>query len=435
MGYRGCHPAIREVYLTSTSTAMTSPEAIEYNPPCMSLDGDDRPLSTAQLHLQRNDGPHGVCIPASFQTAQHLENIVKLTHDMVALRKTQCAPGNTPVQRFGNVLDIRLQLALQLTPAQLQQEFPKHRFHPYVDIFMRCAEQEGLFDWIASQGGNSMSDHADCAAARRRMLTSLRQAAREPAVRKRVRTHRNKVSRNLKSIKLYTDALFDAYSRLLVIRVDCEFVKGFDAAQDWTLARGYRASLIKYLSQELLRQIQTKKSMAAKDKPEPIAGYIIGTEYGIETGWHFHVTLFLDGESHQNDVGIAARIGTEWCDRIAGGQGRYYNCNKAAREGVYEAHKVGVGMVHREDRMMRAALDAEVAKYPGKGCYYAQAQVGPNDKLLSKGAWPEREEGKGGRPATKGPDAPVFHQQWSERDRRFKQAQRRKEPPVPPPCC
>lgn len=409
---------------------MTSP-ALHCNSSCNSLDGNDRPLSTAQLHRHREDGKHVVFIPQSFQTAKHLEDIVKLTHDLVALKKTQCAEGRTPVRRFGNVLDQRLQLALRLTPAQLQQDFPKHSFHPYVDIFMRCAEQEGLFDWIASLGGNSESDQDGYASARRRMLTSLRQAARENAVHKQVRTHRNKVRRNLKGIKRYTDALFDAYSRLLVIRVDCDFVSGFEATHDWALARAYRASLIKYINEDLPKEIQSAKSRAAKERPKPIAGYIIGTEYGIEAGWHFHVTLFLDGDAHQNHVGIAARICATWRD-LTGGHGRYYNCNQAAFEGTYEAHKVGVGMVHREDLMMRAALDAAVSKYPGKGCYYAQAQVGPRHKLLSKGGWPKRKESKGGRPATIGPDSQVFHQQWSERDRRFKQAQRRKEPPVPP---
>ncbi len=343
------------------------------------------------------NGKECLRIPSGFQTAKHIEDIVALTRDLLAEGPSQCAPGKSPVQRFGSKLDQRVQRALWLTPQQLQENLPKHRLHPYVELFIQCAAREHLFNWRALGKALSHAEHKEYAEARQRMLAALRSGAREPAFRKTVKLHQDKVRRNLTCIRRYTDAQFRRHSRLLVIRVDCMFIEGFAPAHDWTQARAYRETLIKFLNRVLPKVIQSQKDRDAKKKPQPIAGYIIGTEYGIETGWHFHVTLFLNGDDHQNDVGIATAIGLNWLKEITGDNGRYHNCNLDAKQGKHKA--VGVGMVHRHDLAKREILSSVVTRYAGKGCYYAEAQTGTKDRLLNKGGWPkEKDPKKGGRP-------------------------------------
>lgn len=371
------------------------------------------------LYRDTVDGNACVRVPRGFQTAKYIEDIVDLTCDLLALSSSQCAPGRSPVQRFSTLLDQRLRDALQLTPAQLEEHFPKHRLHPYVDLFIQCASKERLFDDRTSGKALNMTERKEYAAARQRMLAALRTGAREPGFRRAVKAHQDKVRRNLTCIRHYTDAQFRRHSRLLVIRVDCMFVEGFAPAHDWIQARAYREALIKYLNRDLPKVIQSQKDRDAKKKPKPIAGYIIGTEYGIETGWHFHVALFLNGDDHQNEVGIASRICWTWKNEITSSNGRYYNCNLAAREGRYS--KVGVGMIHRHDLAKREILSSVVTRYAVKGCYYADAQTGTKDRLLNKGGWPkEKDLRKGGRP-----EKPVQVQRellthvFSEKKKRF----------------
>lgn len=378
------------------------------------------------------DGKLCIRTPPGFQAAKHIEDIISLTNDLLAERPSQCVPGKSPVQRFGPELDRRVQRALWLTPAQLKEHFPKHRLHPYVDLFIQCSFREHLFNWRLWGQTLSRSERNEYAAARQRMLVALRSGAREPAFRKTVKLHQDKVRRNLACTRHYTAAQFRRHSRLLVIRVDCMFTEGFSPAHDWIQARAHREELIKFLNRDLPKVIQSRKDREAKKKPEPIAGYIIGTEYGIETGWHFHITLFLNGNVQDNDVGIAAAIGLNWMKEITNGNGRYHNCNLDAKQGKYKA--VGIGMVHRHDLGKREILNSVVLRYAGKGCYYAEAQTGTKDRLLNKGGWPkEKDPRKGGRPE----NSPQMRQgllthMFCEKKKRFFPIWVPSEPPQPP---
>jgi len=377
------------------------------------------------------NGKECLRIPLGFQEAKHIEDVVALTRDLIAETPPQCPEAKARTQRSSSILDDRLQLVLRLTPSQLQEHFPKHRLHPYVDLFIQCAAKEHLFDWMSISEALSQFERHKYAAARQRMIASLRAGARDAKFRSRVKAHQDKIRRNLSVIRRYTDAQF-RHSRVLVIRVDCMFVEGFAPAHDWTSARSYREALIKFLNRDLPSVIQPTRRRVAKEKPEPLAGYIIGTEYGVETGWHFHVTLFLNGNSFQNDVGIAAAICLTWKNRITCCNGRYYNCNLAAKEGRYNA--VGIGMIHRRDAAARAILDSRVTSYTVKGCYFAEAQTGTKDRLLNKGGWPkENDPKKGGRPETwtRAQYVPLT-QVFSEKKRRFFQIRIPKEAAQPP---
>ena len=395
-----------------------------------SLRDDRRTLSASVIYRETVSGKTHLHIPPGIQTAKHIEDLVNLTLDLLA-QPYQFAPGKSPVQRFGAKLDEGLQRALVLTPAQLDEHFPKHRLHPYVELFIQCADKERLFDYRALGQALTQAEQREYAAARQRMLTALRAGAREPAFRKKVKPHQDKVRRNLTCIRRYTDAQF-RHSRVLVIRVDCMFVDGFSPAHNWTQAQRYREALIKYLNRDLPKVIQPQKERDAKMKPKPIAGYIIGTEYGIETGWHFHVTLFLNGNDFANDVGIASRVCLTWKDEITSGNGRYYNCNHAATVGRY-GDKVGVGMVHRHDTVKREVLNDVVTCYGGKGCYYAEAQTGTKDRLLNKGGWPTaKDPTKGGRPEKpRQPQCVHLAQVFSENTKRFSTVWGPREPSQP----
>lgn len=393
--------------------------------------GNERPLSNSLIYHDVVEGIDCLRIPPGFQVAKYIENVADLTHDLLAKKPSQCAPAKFPVQRFSSKLDDRLQRALWLTPAQLQEHFPKHRLHPYVALFVQSAASERLYDYWTLRNVLSQAERKEYAAARQRMLSTLRAGAREPAFRKTVKAHQDKVRRNLTCVRNYINAQFLGHPRLLVIRVDCMWIEGFAPAHDWIQARNCREALLKFLNRNLPKIIQSQKNRDAKKKPDPISGYIIGTEYGLETGWHFHVTLFLNGDDHLNDAGIATLIGLTWMKEITQGNGRYHNCNLAAKQGKYL--EVGIGMVHRHDLAKREILKDVVCRYAVKGCYYAEAQTGTKDRLLNKGGWPkEKDPKKGGRPESRRqPQRAVLTKVFSEKKKRFFPIWVPSEPPQP----
>jgi hypothetical protein len=365
-------------------------------------------LSESVLYRDTVDGKDRLHIPLSFDTANHIENIVALTRDLLAMKPAQCVPSSK--------INERLQRALLLPPAELQAHFPKHRLHPYVDLFLQCASKEHLFDWRLVSNALSVTERTDYAKAVQQMLMALHAGAHDLEFRIRIKTHQDKVRRNLRVIRQYTDAQF-RHSKVLVIRVDCLFAECFAPAHEWAKARNYRKALIKYLNRDLPKVIQPIKDRVANLKPEPISGYIIGTEYGLTTGWHFHVSLFLNGNRFENDVGIASRICWTWKNDIAHGDGRYYNCNAAARNGNYG--QVGVGMIHRHDLVKRDILSNVVTIYGSKGCYFAEAQTKIKDRLLNKGGWPKaKDPRKGGRPESQQHTQPRL-EIISKKQRRF----------------
>ena len=393
--------------------------------------GDEREWTNSLICRETLDGKTHLHIPPGIEPAKHLKEVVDLTTDLLTMKLPQGAPGEPAPARFSSQLDDDLQRALRLSPAQLIEHFPKHCFHPYAELFVQCAASERLFDYKALGKALSRAEQSDYANARQRMLDALRKGAREPKFRRRVKAHRDRVNRNLKVIRQYTDAQF-RHARVLVIRVDCLFNDGFAPAHDWLRARAYREALIKYFNRDLPKAIQPKKDKEAGKKPTPISDYLIGTEYGIETGWHFHVTLFLNGEVHKNHVGIASLICSTWMLKITGGYGRYYNCNLMAEKGHYGSQE-GVGTIDRDDNVKREILRSKVATYGGKGCYYAEAQTGTKDRLLNKGAWPkEKDPRKGGRPEKLAQTrCMLLTQVFSEKKKRFAPIWARHEPSQP----
>lgn len=91
----------------------------------------------------------------------------------------------------------------------------------------------------------------------------------------------------------------------------------------------------------------------------PCLGYIYNLEYGVLTGYHFHVLIFLDGHLKWGDVAIAEQLGKHWRDTITEGRGRYWNCN--ARPLSYQ--RFGVGMILRSDAIKRKYLVEDVLPY------------------------------------------------------------------------
>lgn len=110
-----------------------------------------------------------------------------------------------------------------------------------------------------------------------------------------------------------------------------------------------------------LRQARTEfaKFIRCMRATYPQVGYLRELEYGLLSGYHFHVLIFIDGHLKRNDVRIAQELGEHWKNVITEGRGRYWNCNAWPQN--YERH--ALGMTHRGDTLKREVLIDKVLDY------------------------------------------------------------------------
>jgi len=117
------------------------------------------------------------------------------------------------------------------------------------------------------------------------------------------------------------EALFDRYSRLMVIRVDLGYTKLDTPYIDYETARHHREQLCEALQHHPLF--------------EHLVGYAWKLEWRPDKGFHYHWFFFFDGHQCREDITQSRLIGELWKQSITGGQGLYHNCNVDAENKYY----------------------------------------------------------------------------------------------------
>ena len=187
--------------------------------------------------------------------------------------------------------------------------------------------------------------------------------------------------KNTVSLQRYVNGLFQRYSRLLVLRVDLSY------------KREHRDSLsldeiIKH--KDALLKNRRKGALAAN-----WVGYACRLEFAPETGYHFHLVVFLNGANFRSDVCHAGFIIEEW-KYITGGRGRGFNCNMKAKANEYRF--CGIGVVNHHDKEKRQYLHKALA-YLTKSDRVAKLKL-DGRRTFFKGTLPKKVTARG-RPRTK----------------------------------
>ena len=185
--------------------------------------------------------------------------------------------------------------------------------------------------------------------------------------------------KNTVSLQKYVNGLFQLHSRLLVLRVDLSY------------KREFRDSL---LIDEILKH---KDALLKNRRKGALAttwvGYACRLEYAPETGFHFHLVVFLNGADFRSDVFHSALILEEW-QRITGGLGRGFNCNMKAKEYRF----CGIGVVNHDDNEKRQYLHKALA-YLTKSDRVAKLKL-EKRRTFFKGNLPKKATARG-RPRVK----------------------------------
>ena len=184
----------------------------------------------------------------------------------------------------------------------------------------------------------------------------------------------------------YIDALFETWSRLVVLRFDLGY-KGLDV---------YNID-INVMLKDLIRffgNMRHNKKIFGY-----LRGYILKLEYGVGRGIHCHVVIFLDGaeRSGYSHVYIAKMMGKYWEDFVTEGRGNYWNVNANADH--YEKMGRGaLGEIKKKDAVKIKNLKKYVVGYLCKGTQYFRPKEGPKLRLFRRGDFPDITDKKPGRP-------------------------------------
>lgn len=292
----------------------------------------------------------------------------------------------TPFQkRFRENFRCSLRQFVELT-ASLPVEC---RFSPAMEEFIDCCRKYSVADCLDALDGNQVRNKR-IYRSKLFMINSFYRNLQErlsiPSVRKKICDHAWNIENIFRDAISYVDALFGAYVRLLVIRIDLEYRSDSKAGLDEALS-------------DLERFFKNRRHNKIFYR---LRGYIVKVEFGIYTGYHFHVLMFFDGAERKNnaDVHIAEKLRDYWNKNITNGKGRAQNINRD--KALYEENGcLGIGLIRANDVSGIENLKT-IVRYFCKKLQFFRPVNKPNFKCIRKGKPPVWKGKKPGRPRKEG---------------------------------
>ncbi|MEH6800046.1 MAG: hypothetical protein V7681_12185 [Halopseudomonas sabulinigri] len=196
------------------------------------------------------------------------------------------------------------------------------------------------------------------------------------------------------SILAYIERLFSYRARLLVIRLELGYRKGYFLERE------------DFFTQDLASVKQDWSELYSGLKAELVpdmVGSVAKLEYGILKGFHLHVLLMFDGSRRKSDLRIADIIGRYWQENVTGGHGTFFSCNRAAlqcEEGREKYRRLGIGLISYHDIELRKNLNELVAEYLVKADAVI-SWLSPNERVFFRGWTPRSSPLLPGRPRIK----------------------------------
>jgi hypothetical protein len=231
-----------------------------------------------------------------------------------------------------------------------------YTFEPYIALMVKQVEAFGLSINQLRAIHRGSEDIVPLVQKLNSCVDSIRQEASSKAFQGKLKNYQRSSNKNYKELTSYVDALFEHYSKLLVVRVDLSYQKQHAKT---TQAEAKRDR------EHLLQNTRSNKLFDA------MVGYIWKLEHGSEKGFHYHMIFFFDGSKVRQDITKALLIGKYWTNVVTKGRGLYYNCN--ADKSRYKS--CGIGMVHNADSLMRDSLTSLAVPYLTKTDLYMKLQT------------------------------------------------------------
>lgn len=195
------------------------------------------------------------------------------------------------------------------------------------------------------------------------------------AVCKRMELRKTLYDRNVKmpaarfdALKRLLAGLFNAHSRLLVIRVDLKYRPKYVGDMD-------------FLTHQRHVQKVCETAQMGKGIFKGCLGYALRMEDAPDTGLHCHVVFFFHGGLRSRDLHIAKQICSWWDDSVTLGKGLAWNVNQHWRTLVESGQRSPddcvVGMVDRRDeaRVLQMVSVMRYLCHPGQDILYKPSKT------------------------------------------------------------
>lgn len=297
-------------------------------------------------------------------------------------------PGRAPLRLFG----ARSRVEGRVVPTVLGKEllqyanehmegnrrlFPKHEFHPLIELFGRHVRRFDSYVGIPTE---------EACAKLNECIETMRAEARTKAFQNRRDRHLRASREATQGLRDLVDELFRRWSRILVVRLDLSY------RIDETM---FRARPVK----DLINRVSAQEAREHRDefirfvKREfrvPLPTYAWKEELGLFTSYHYHFLLFFDGSDAFDGFSVGNEIGRHWVDTVTNGRGRFHN-SYASRH-----WRPGVGVVNYYETGKIKALKELVIPYLTKTDYFVRLVA--NGRTFGKGGLPKAKGGKRGRP-------------------------------------
>lgn len=245
-------------------------------------------------------------------------------------------------------------------------EMPLVNSHPYVRAYHTAIEVLKLNEldkWDANDQMEKLNE----------AVTMVRDECRSKAMRQQMRKLDNAKRVRSKGAKKLIESLKNKYARLEVVRLDLSYRAGkyidleeftdalADVKKDWEIFR-----------QDLVSGVSLPRAV----------GFLAKLEYGLLSGFHFHIVVIYDGSCHREDITLAKMLGEHWCNHVVtGGEGRYYNCNRHKEDYRY----LGIGTLNYYDHSKYSALVNLVLEYMVKTDYVLASEA-PGERIWFRSA-------------------------------------------------
>lgn len=274
----------------------------------------------------------------------------------------------------------RLIIAIGKQIRELEEYFPDNAWNPYVELLRdQLRKHPALIDAHKQVKSASGLVAQFLLIQLTGFVDGLRRAGRAKKFLSQLDNRRRQCEKNQASAERYFNIILDEQtSKVLAIRIDLA------CGSETSERRGITDTVdVERAREEFARFIRHVRENYA------LEGWMASFEYGLKTGYHFHVLILLDGQEARRDETIAMLLGEHWINVITEGRGRYYNCNA-----VWYPED-GIGMIHHYDTAKRAILLSKVVPYLTKMDFWLKFQKNGKSKSFIRGSTPKKKIGIG----------------------------------------
>ena len=303
------------------------------------------------------------------QISLMVEELVKTEGDAFEFEVVSEGVANVVSRKAGVIL----RKCIKIHFPDMSQYKAGYIFEPYIDVALKYLNEYKIYRVLPLLGLTSdAADVISLVAHLNGYVDKIRREVRSKNFRSKLNSYQRSSNKNYKELIGYADALFERYSRLLILRVDLSYRKQYSKT---TQAEARRDR------ERLFGNARSNKLFG------DMVGYIWKLEHGPVKGFHYHVMFFFDGSKVREDGTLAERVGRYWNEMVTKGRGLSYNCNASK----WRYKNCGIGMVNYNDSVLReVGLRSAI-------CYLTKTDL--YMKLQTDG----RGMGKGNEPLPKGP--------------------------------